>query len=260
MACGGQRNVQSDFWLRRQGAAFALASILAGCGGGSSPSDAGDNNPSTAVSISVAAPNNQEQPVQVPQGSGPITGTISMPPVNTATGSSGDLTVQFLSGTNVAFEVAGATRQPAASIGQRDSDLALPGGPYIFEMKVTAPFTFTLASVPGFMLNLGTLGESNPNASYTIVVLLGAAPPVDFTLTAVNDTLSFPGAAGALAVPAGSQLAVGILLTSNVSTPDGGTSDAGTPDGGSPDGGSPDGGSPDGGPDAGALDAGLDAG
>ena len=164
-----------------------------------------------------------------------------MPPVTTS-GSSGDLALQFLSGTNVAFESAGATSQPAAAIWQRDSDLALPGGPYIFEMKVTAPFTFTLASVPGFTLNLG---PSNPNASYTIVLLLGAAPAVDFTLTAVNDTLSFPGASGALTVPAGSQLTVGIILTSNVSTPDAGSPDAGGPDAG--------------GLDAGVLDAGLGA-
>jgi hypothetical protein len=242
MACGGQRNVRSDFWLHRQGAAFALACIFAGCGSGNSPSDAGNNSPSAEVSISVAAPNNQEQPVQVPQGSGPINGTISMPPVSTASGSSGDLTLQLLSGANVAFESSGPTSQPGASIWQRDSDMALPGGPYIFEMKVTAPFTFTLASVPGLMLNLG-LAASNPNASYTIAVLLGAAPEVDFTLTAVNGTLSFPGASGALTVPAGSQLTVGIILTSNVSTPDAGSPDAGSADAGSAD--------------AGSLDAGL---
>jgi hypothetical protein len=175
------------------------------------------------------------------------------------------LTLQFLSGNNVAFEAAGPTTHPAAAMWQRDSELTLPGGPYIFEMKATAPFIFTLASVPGFTLDLGSLGASDPNASYTIVVLLGAAPPLDFALNAVNDTLSFPGAPGALSVPAGSELTLGIILTSNVSTPDAGVSDAGTPDAGGPDAGSPDGG-PDAGPDAGpdggptGLDAGVDAG
>ncbi len=213
--------------------ATLLACAVVACGSSSTSNDAGNNtNPSSAVAVSVP-PSNQAQTVQIPQNSGPVTGSVTVPPVTVAGGATGDLTLKFLSGSNVAFNVAEPSGAPTT---HRDSTDSLPGGPYIFELTVTAPFTFTLTGIPAFSLNLGSLGASNPNASYTIVAVVDGGPPVAFTLNAVDDTLSFPGVNESITIVAGTQLTVGILLSSNFSSPDAGPPDAGgvNPDAGPP--------------------------
>ena len=82
---------------------------LAGCSN-SSTNDAG-TTPTTPVSVSLVAPSAQQQSVQIPQASGPVTGTINVPPVTVAGGGTGNLTLSVLSGTNVAFEEAEPTHR-----------------------------------------------------------------------------------------------------------------------------------------------------
>ncbi|MGO8968859.1 MAG: hypothetical protein ACLQDQ_04745 [Myxococcaceae bacterium] len=83
-------------------------------------------------------------------------------------------------------------------------------------MTITAQFGFTLASVPGFTLNLGTLGSSAPNAAYVLVVEAGAGATYQFPTTAQSDVISFPGASQSLTVAAGGVMKFGIALASNV--------------------------------------------
>jgi hypothetical protein len=199
-------------------AVAALAACFVGCSSGSGSPDGGKGSPSptTPVTLTISASPPQTQPVQVPQGSGPVTGTVTFPPVTTVPAdTSGNLTVSFLSGTTVAFQRA-LPSQPQSSVRAKDSNATLPGGPYIFEMTVTAPFTFTLASVPKFSLNLGTLGAASPNAAYVIVVENGTSATYQFPTTAQNDVISFPGSVPSLTVTSGDILSFGIALASNV--------------------------------------------
>jgi len=203
-----------------------LACTLAACGSSTGGSDGGSTSPSSAVQVSVT-PSNQAQSVQIPQGSGPVTGTIDLPPITAPTSGSASITLSVESGSNVAFAEAGAGAPSARGV--RTSDTTLPGGPYIFELTLTAIFPFTLSSVPSFTLNLGSLGSAAPNGAYAIVVELDGDAPSIFPITAVNDSISFPGVNEPVMVPANSVLRVGIALASNVSgQPDAGpSSDAG---------------------------------
>jgi hypothetical protein len=193
------------------------ASAISGCSSGGS-GDGGSPNPSSAVSVSVS-PSNQEQSVQIPQQSGPITGTILLPPITVSGTPSGTLTLAVLSGTNVAFEQTAPQRPSSALTLAHGSDAALPGGPYLFEMTLTAPFAFTLTAFPGFNLNLGSLGEAAPNGNYVIVAVLPSGAVSYFPVTAYMDTLSYTGEAQTIAVGANQTLTVGIALASSVTIP-----------------------------------------
>jgi hypothetical protein len=189
-------------------ASFVAWSSSCSSGGGKPPP-----NPTTPVTVSIT-PSPQTQTVQVPQGSGPVTGTVTVPPVTPVpANATGNLTVSFLSGTNVAFARA-APQESQSFARQRDSDATLPGGPYIFEMTITAPFDFTLASVPAFTLDLGATNGSS--ASYVLVVENGASPTYQFTATAQISSIAFPAAQPSLTVTAGTVLTFGIALASNV--------------------------------------------
>lgn len=193
-------------------AVAVLAAGFLACSSSSTP-DAGQPNPTVPVTLTISASPPQTQSVQVPQ-SGPVTGTVSFPPVTTVPANTiGNLTVSFLSGPNVAF-VRAAAPEPQSFVRQKNSDATLPAGPYIFEMTVTAPFAFTLASVPAFNLNLGTAGEAN--AAYVLLVAIGTSAPYEFPTTSQNDVISFPGSAPSLSVAAGTVLTFGIALASNV--------------------------------------------
>jgi hypothetical protein len=196
----------------RIAAVWVLAGSLIGCSS-SSKSDGGTQTPTTPVSLSVPAVQ-QTQTVQIPP-SGPVTGTVTLPPVSTVAGATGDLTVAFLSGSNVAFART-APQQPQSSVRQRSSDVTLPGGPYIFEMTITAAFGFTLATVPGFTLNLGTLDTAGPDATYVLVVENGGTIPYQFLSTTVNNVLTFPTPPPAFTVAAGGVITFGIALASDV--------------------------------------------
>lgn len=190
-----------------------LATAVFACSSSSTP-DAGQPNPTVPVTLSISASPPQSQKVQVPQSSGPVTGTVTFPPITTVPANmTGNLTVNFLSGPSVAFARA-APPEPQSVVRQKNSDATLPGGPYIFEMTVTASFAFTFASVPAFQLNLGTVGEAN--ASYVLVVAIGTNAPYQFPTTSQNDVISFPGSPPSLSVPAGAILRFGIALASNV--------------------------------------------
>jgi hypothetical protein len=188
----------------------ALAGFAGACSSSSQPPP-----PTTPVAVTIPVTPPQTQGVQVPQGSGPVTGTVTFPPVTTTPADmTGNLTVSFLSGSDVAFERT-ALQQPAqASASTRASKASLAGGPYIFEMTVTASFPFTLASVPSFSLNLGTLGTSS--TAYVLVVQIGANSPYQFPMTAQENVLTFPGANQSLAVASGTVLTFGIALSSDV--------------------------------------------
>ncbi len=192
-------------------AVAVLAASLLACSSSSSP-DAGPSNPTTPVSISISVSPPQTQQAQVPQSSGPVTGTVTFPPVTVSPGTTGNLTVNFLSGSNVAFERTAQT-EPQSFVRQRNSDATLPGGPYIFEMTVTAAFGFTLASVPAFDLNLGSVGQAN--ASYVLVVEVGTSV-YQFPIVSHNDAISFPGSPPPLTAAAGAILKFGIALASGV--------------------------------------------
>jgi hypothetical protein len=195
-------------------AVAVLAASLVACSSGSSPPDGGPNYPTTPVSLSIPA-SQQTQTVQVP-ASGPVTGTVNIPPVTTVPATAtGDLTVNFLSGASVAFART-SPQEPKSSVRQRSSSATLPGGPYIFEMTITAAFGFTLETVPAFTLNLGAVGTSAPDATYVLVVENGASTPLQYLATASNDLLSFPGSTPSLTVAAGGVLTFGIALASNV--------------------------------------------
>jgi hypothetical protein len=216
MSSKEQRFAQSQSRVGQGVASLAVLVItLAGCSGSPGSNDAG-TTPTTPVTVSVP-PSGQEQSVQIPQGSGPVTGTISVPPITVLGGGTGNLTLSVLSGTNVAFEQAVPLRGRESSIRQRGSDATLPGSGYIFEMTLTAPFSFTLPSVPGFTLNLGSVGV--PNGSYVVVAVVGTAPVYYFPVTAQNDTLTFPGESEPISVTAGETLTVGLTLASNVTIP-----------------------------------------
>ena len=195
-------------------AVAVLAVSLFACSSSTSR-DAGSiptTSPTTPVSVSVAISPPGTEEVPVAASSGPVTGSVTFPPVTVPPGTSGDLTVSFLSGSSVAFERA-TPPQPQSSARQRNSETTLPGGPYIFEMTVTASFGFTLASVPAFDLNLGTVGEAN--ASYVLVVEVGTSA-YQFPVASQNDVISFPGSAPPLTVAAGAILKFGIALASGI--------------------------------------------
>ncbi len=196
-----------------------LGAGVVGCSSGSGNPDGGNGPPATTpVTLTISANPPQTQTVQVPQGSGPVSGTVTFPPVSTVpAGMSGNLTINILSGSNVAFQRA-VPRQPQSSAMEKSSEAARPVGPFIFEMTVTAPFAFTLASVPEFNLNLGTLDTSGPNAAYVIVVENGTSTPYQFPTTAQNDVISFPGSVPSLTVAAGDILTFGIALASSVAS------------------------------------------
>ena len=201
-------------------AVTVLATTFVACSSGSGSPDGGNGPPSptTPVTLTIAASPPQTQTVQLPQASGPMTGSVTFPPVTTVpANTNGNLTVNILSGTSVAFQRA-VPSQPQSSAKQKSSDTALPGGPYIFEMTVTAPFGFTLASVPKFNLNLGTLGTAEPNAAYVLVVENGTSATYQFPTTAEDDVISFPGSVPPLTVAAGDILTFGIALAINVAS------------------------------------------
>jgi hypothetical protein len=199
--------------LYRVVALTTLAASFVGCSSGGKPSPV---YPTTPVTLTISASPPQTQGVQVPQQSGPVTGTVSFPPVTTTPADmTGNLTVSFLSGPDVAFErVEPQQPQAQSSAGKRTSNATLAGGPYIFEMTVTGPFPFTFESVPAFTLNLGSLGTSS--TAYVLVVQSGASAPFQFPITAVENALTFPGANQSLAVASGAVLTFGIALASDV--------------------------------------------
>jgi hypothetical protein len=198
--------------------AFLAIGALGACSSSSSTPDGG-SNPTTPVAVSVV-PSSQLQNVQVPPNSGPVTGTIVVPPVTTIPADqTGDMTLSVLSGTNVSFELGLPPRAPQTSLHQRTSEISgLPGGPYIFGFTLTAPYAFTLPSVPGFTLNLNSLGAALPNGDYVFVVQTSGAE-YNFPLTAANGLLTFAGTTQSLSVPSGSRLAGGLALASNVCIP-----------------------------------------
>ena len=205
-------------------AAVVAATTLVAC---SSSSKSGPTPPTKPVTLTISASPPQTQTVQVPQQSGPVTGTVSFPPVTTVpANTSGNLDVSILSGTSVAFQRT-APHEAQSFVRQKSSDATLPGGPYIFEMTVTASFGFTLASVPAFNLNLGTAGVTN--APYVLVVEVGSGAPYQFPITAQADDLVFPGSAPSLTVAAGAVLTFGIALASNVASAPSITSFTATP-------------------------------
>ncbi|MGO9829741.1 MAG: hypothetical protein ACLPJH_06335 [Myxococcaceae bacterium] len=178
-------------------------------------SSSSTSGPTAPVTVSVA-PSTQAQTVQIPMGGGPVTGSVNLPPITTVPpNAGGDLTLGFLSGSNVPF-VRAFPEEPQSFAKERSSNATFPGGPYLFVMTITAPFGFTLASVPGFTLNLGTLGSSAPNAAYVLVVEAGAGATYQFPTTAQSDVISFPGASQSLTVAANGVMKFGIALASNV--------------------------------------------
>jgi hypothetical protein len=187
---------------------LALAS-LAGCGSTTTPADGGSTTPQVPSTLTIAA-SSQPQTLTLPPGSGPVTGTVTVPPISVAAGTTGNLTLSVLSGTNVSFERA----TPPSTPGRRASDASLPGGPYILEITLTAPFTFTLPSIPAFSFNLGSVGVTN--ASYLLVVQVGSGSPVEFPINAVGDTLSFPGIDEPVTVTAGTVLYLGLELVTGI--------------------------------------------
>jgi hypothetical protein len=194
-------------------AVIVAATNLVAC---SSSSNSGPTPPTKPVALTISASPPQTQTVQIPQQSGPVTGTVIFPPVTTVpANTSGNLDISILSGTAVAFQRT-APQEAQSFVRQKSSEATLPGGPYIFEMTVTASFGFTLASVPAFNLNLGTAGVAN--ALYVLVVEGGAAAPYQFPITAQGDDLVFPGSAPSLTVAAGAVLTFGIALASNVAS------------------------------------------
>ena len=197
-------------------AVFAASFVACSSGSGNPDGGKGPPNPTTPVTLTISASPPQAQTTQVPQSSGPVTGTVTFPPVTTVPATtSGNLTLNFLSGTSVAFQRA-VPSQPQSFARQKDSDATLAGGPFIFEMTVTAPFVFTLASVPAFDLNLGTLDTDGPNAAYVLVVENGTNATYQFPTTAQNDVISFPGSSPSLTVAAGDVLTFAIALARNV--------------------------------------------
>jgi hypothetical protein len=215
MGGGAAGNPRSLFFL-------LLAVALADCSSsGGSPTDGGNNNSGTPASVSVSV-SSQPQEVQIPASSGPVTGSITLPPISVPSTASGQLTLEVESGSNVAFLRVGPAQQPQSLVKVRDSDTTLPGGPYIFEMTLTAPFPVSLASVPAFTLNLGALGAALPNGAYTLVVVIGSGAPFQFPVTAQNDSIDFPGAPGPFVVAAGTAITFGLTLASNAPQPSAG--------------------------------------
>jgi hypothetical protein len=198
--------------LRVVAVAVLAAGFVAG-GSSCSSGGGGSSKPTTPVTLTIT-PSPQTQTVQVPLGSGPVTGTVTVPPVTPVpSNATGNLTVSFISGTNVAA-VRAAPQEPQSSLRHPGSDATLPGGPYVFQMTITAPFDFTVQSIPAFTLDLGTTNATD--VSYVLVVENGSSPNYQFTTTAQNYGVSFPAMQPELTVAAGTVLTFGIALASNV--------------------------------------------
>jgi hypothetical protein len=219
------RPTETSGWLEATAGRGLLALLAFGALGACSsssngPPDSG-SNPTTPVMVSVV-PSTQSQNIPLPPNSGPVTGNITLPQITTVpAGQTGDMTLSVLSGTSVAFEQGLLPRARQASLHQRSSDISvLPGGPYIFGFTLSAPYAFTLPSVPGFTLNLNSLGTAAPNGNYVFVVEASGSDYY-YPLTAANGVLTFAGATQLLSIAAGSRLAGGIALASNVCIPGG---------------------------------------
>jgi hypothetical protein len=142
-----------------------LACTVCACSSGSG-NDGGSGIPGTAVQVSIA-PSNQAQSVQLPQQSGPITGTLGFPPITAPTSNGGNLTLSVLSGTNVAFESAGPATRSSSSATRRASS-ATQSIPLLLEGKLTAPFDF-VTEAPGLNIDLNSIGLPR-SVPYTFAV------------------------------------------------------------------------------------------
>lgn len=190
--------------------------LILGCStSGSSQNDAGTQNGTPTVAS--LSPSTQSQTIPIASSSGPVSGSITLPAIHAGATDGGTLTLTVQSGPNVALTLATSGGKPAADL-QQSGNGGLPGGSYIFEFSLSAPFPFELV-VPAFDLNLGPLGQSLPNGSYTLVAVIGSGPPYEFPITAQNDVLTFPGVDDPLLVPAGTTLLFGVTASSGLPPP-----------------------------------------
>jgi hypothetical protein len=190
---------------------LCAVALVAGCGGsGSSPSTL-----PAATTTPTAAPTPQSgsnsvtftaqagsQTVTLPSTGG-ITGTVSVPGITVTSGSLPTLTATFVTGSDATLTKRRAT--------------TLSGGPYLAEIQITAPITFTFTATPGFSLNVSPWDSNVPNGSYSVVVddTSTGQTQVFTPVTSSNNVLTFGGGSTSLTIDAGNSLTIGVEAASS---------------------------------------------
>lgn len=185
----GHRRLDSTRVKHLTSACLALSAAgFCACSSGSG-TDGGSGTPGTAVQVSVA-PSNQEQSVQIPQQSGPITGSLGFLPISAPTSNGGNLTLTVQSGANVASESTG----PTAGLGflEQQRTTAASENVNLFTGKLSAPFDF-VTSAPGLNIDLNSLGLPGSVPYVFSVEGTPGGPTFEYPVVAENGVITFAG-------------------------------------------------------------------
>jgi hypothetical protein len=182
---------------------LCATALIAGCGGGASPTVA--PTPESGSNSTTFAAQSAAQTIALPSTGG-ITGTLAVPGVTVTSGSLPTLTATIVTGSD-------------ATLTKRRDGL-LPGGPYLAEIQITAPVTFTLTEMPGFSIYVTQWKQIVPNGAYGVVVFDSSQAEGTVALvTAQNDVLQFAGSSTPLTINKGDALIMGILNLNSAAAP-----------------------------------------